>query len=130
MKKLLNITNKIQITREANESILRGREFTLRFAHARVMCSECNCTKIMHARYFRVLWVLSIQIGCSMRVVYAECMKALMNFNQMLLCQIANTYGTFQIVSEDKALIVNERFIYLRKWEVITLFKYILQLAL
>ena len=27
------------------------------------------CTK-MHMRYFRLFWVLSIQIGCSMRVVY------------------------------------------------------------
>ena len=44
-KKLLNITNKIQITREANESILHAHECTLRYAHARVMCSECNCTK-------------------------------------------------------------------------------------
>ena len=39
------------------------------YAHARVMCSECNCTKIMHACYFRVFWVSSIQIGCSMRVL-------------------------------------------------------------
>ena len=27
----------------------------------------------MHARYFRVFWVSSILIGCSMRVVHAEC---------------------------------------------------------
>ena len=27
------------------------------YAHARVRCAECNCTKIMHARYFRVFWV-------------------------------------------------------------------------
>ena len=32
---LLNITNKIQNTREANESVLHAREFPLRYAHAR-----------------------------------------------------------------------------------------------
>ena len=42
----------------------------------RIRCSECNYTKIMHARYFRVFCVSWIQIGCSMRVVYAECMNA------------------------------------------------------
>ena len=26
----------------------------------------------MHARYFRVFWVSSTQIGCSMRVVYSD----------------------------------------------------------
>ena len=57
-------------TREANESILRVRECTLRYAHADVMCSECNCTKIIHARYFHVFWVSSIQISCSVRGVY------------------------------------------------------------
>ena len=31
--------------------------------------------KIMHTCYFRVFWVSSIQIGCSMRVVYLECMN-------------------------------------------------------
>ena len=72
---LSNITNKIQITREANESILRSRKCSLRYAHARVMCSECSCTKIMHARFFRLIWVSSIQIGCSMHVLYAECMN-------------------------------------------------------
>ena len=76
MNKLLNITNKIQITQEANESILCARKCTLRYAHVRVMCLECNCTKIMQACYFRVFWVSSIQIGCSMRVVYVECTKA------------------------------------------------------
>ena len=40
LKMLLNITNKIQITREANESILRARECTLRYAHTHVMCFE------------------------------------------------------------------------------------------
>ena len=39
---LLNITNKVQIIREANESILSTRECTLRYAHAGVMCTECN----------------------------------------------------------------------------------------
>ena len=39
----------------------------------------------MHARYFRVFWVSSIQIGCSMRVVYAECIKI---FNEALNCQM------------------------------------------
>ena len=41
---------------QANESILRALECSLRYAHARVMCSECNCTKIMQARYFRVFF--------------------------------------------------------------------------
>ena len=37
-------------------------------------CSDYNyCTKIMHACYFRLFWVLSIQIGCCMGVVCAEC---------------------------------------------------------
>ena len=66
------------ITRKVNESILRAREYTLRYAHASVRCSKCNyCTKMMHTRYFRVIWVSWIQIGFNMRVVYAECMKKL-----------------------------------------------------
>ena len=32
------------------------------------VCSECSCTKIMHACYFRLSSI-------SMRVVYAECMN-------------------------------------------------------
>ena len=46
------------------------------YATLRVRCLECNDTKIMHACYFCVFWVSSIQIGCSMRVVYAECMNS------------------------------------------------------
>ena len=42
-----------------------AHDCTLRYAHARVMCSERNCTKTMHVCYFRVFWVSSIQIGCS-----------------------------------------------------------------
>ena len=41
----------------------------------RLRCSKCSRTKIMHAHYFSIFWVSSIQIGCSMRVVYWECMK-------------------------------------------------------
>ena len=44
------------------------------YAHARVMCSECNCTKIMHARYFsRILSIVNsdwLQHGRSVRGVY------------------------------------------------------------
>ena len=40
------------------------------YAHAPVRCSECNCTKIMHARYFCVFWVSSMQICCTMRSVW------------------------------------------------------------
>ena len=29
----------------------------------------------LYARNFRIFWELSIQIGCSMRIVYAECMN-------------------------------------------------------
>ena len=47
----------------------------MNYSSVRVRCSECNCTKIMHARYFRVFWVSLIQIGCRMCVVYAECMN-------------------------------------------------------
>ena len=39
------------------------------------MCSECNCTKIMHACYYHIFWVAWIWIGCSMCVVYAEFMN-------------------------------------------------------
>ena len=45
---------------------------TLRYAHTRVRCSECNCTKIMHALYFRIFWQSRIQIGCIMHILY-EC---------------------------------------------------------
>ena len=67
-------------TRLENKSTLRSRKSTLRDAHSRsrkhcATCLECNCTKIMHARYFRIFWVSWIKIGCSMRVVYAECVN-------------------------------------------------------
>ena len=65
---------------QQNIDTLVANEFTLRDATistARGVRSyaECNWTKIMHERYFCVSWVSSIQIGCSMRVVYAECMN-------------------------------------------------------
>ena len=34
------------------------------------LCPECNGIKIMHVRYFCILWVSSVQIDCSMHVVY------------------------------------------------------------
>ena len=42
-------------------------ECILRYAHTRVRCSECSCTKIMHKRdacLVRVFLVFSIQAGC------------------------------------------------------------------
>ena len=41
--------------------------------YAYAQARKCNCIEIMHAHYFCVFWVSSIQIGCSMRIVYAEC---------------------------------------------------------
>ena len=46
-------------------------ECTLHYAQVCLMCSECNCIKIMQADFFCVFWVLSNQIGYSMHVVYA-----------------------------------------------------------
>ena len=59
-----------KITRKVNEPILCAHQCTLHYAHAHVRCSECNCTIIMHAPYFRIFWVSWIHIGCSMRRVY------------------------------------------------------------
>ena len=39
----------------------------------------------MHARYFRVFWVSWILIGCSMRVVYSECMNVFSIFSDIPL---------------------------------------------
>ena len=50
LKKLLDITNKIKITPEANESILRARECTLRYAQEHIMCLECNSIVQNNAR--------------------------------------------------------------------------------
>ena len=33
--------------------------------HHKVRCSQCDCTKKMHTRCFRVFWQLRIQIGCA-----------------------------------------------------------------
>ena len=64
------ITNKIQITREPNESILRAHECTLRSAHARVMRSERN---IMHTLLAHILSIFNpdwLQHARSVRGVY------------------------------------------------------------
>ena len=78
-KKLSNITNKIHLglpVKQINQSYLHVN-IPNAYTHTRVRCLECNWTKIMHARYFRVFWVLSIQIGYSMCIVYAECMNSI-----------------------------------------------------
>ena len=44
-----------------------------RLLHSALCCKLClyNCTKIMHARYFRgIFWVSSHQIGYGMRGVF------------------------------------------------------------
>ena len=74
-KKFLNITHKIKITWKVNKSNLRTCDCTTRYSRMRVTWSECNCTKIMYACYFRIFWVFWIQIRCSMCIVYAECMN-------------------------------------------------------
>ena len=68
-RKLSNITNKIQLPeKQTNQSYMLVNA-PYAYAHTRVKCSECNCTKIMHVHYFRAFWVSSIQIDCSsMRV--------------------------------------------------------------
>ena len=38
----------------ALETTLPARDCILRYANARIRCSEYNCTKIMHARYFGI----------------------------------------------------------------------------
>ena len=57
------------------ESILRLRECILHYVCVR--CSECNCTNIIDACYFCLFWVSWIQIGCSLCVLYADCMNML-----------------------------------------------------
>ena len=64
-----------KITQEIKESVCT-RECTIHHRYTHVMCSECKCMKIMHAVYFHVFWVSWVQIGCSMRLVYAGCKKA------------------------------------------------------
>ena len=66
-KKVFKYYQQNEITRKVNEPIL--------LVHECIRCSECNCTKIMHACYFLVFWVSLIQIGCSMCFVYAKCMN-------------------------------------------------------
>ena len=56
-----------------NKPYTHGKQPYVRDTHTRMQrgrCLEYNCTKIMHARYFRVFWVSSIQIGHYMCVVY------------------------------------------------------------
>ena len=48
------------------------------YLHWSLMFVEWNCTKLMHMHYFRVFWISSIQIGCSMCVVYTEYMDNLL----------------------------------------------------
>ena len=61
----------------------------------------------MHTRYFLIFWVSSIQIGCSMHEVYAECM----NYNYRITenihhhtkwfttCDAAHQKGDFEVKS-------------------------------
>ena len=39
------------------------------------VCSECNCTKIMHAHYLSVFYLKHDTIGQCVRHEYAECMN-------------------------------------------------------
>ena len=66
----LDIANKILMTCVANELDLCYAYAHVSSARGVQSYAECNCTKIMHARYFRVFWVSSIQIGCSVRIKY------------------------------------------------------------
>ena len=50
-QKVIKYNQQKSITQKSNESTLRTRECTLRYAHVHVRCLECNCTKIMHARF-------------------------------------------------------------------------------
>ena len=58
------------------------------FLHACKHCARCSklrrvqLYKNKHMRYFHVFWVSSIQIGCSMHVVYVECMNDSQGQNQ------------------------------------------------
>ena len=60
-----------------NESIQGAHECILHLRSRAQSCSECNCTNIMHTRYFCAFWISCIQIGCSMCAVFAECLNAL-----------------------------------------------------
>ena len=53
-KKLSNITNKIQLPKKQMNQSYACMNAPYAYAHARIRCSECNCTKTMHVRYFRV----------------------------------------------------------------------------
>ena len=57
IKKVFNYYQQNKMTHNVNESILGKRECSIRYADARVRCSECNCTNITHACYFHVFRV-------------------------------------------------------------------------
>ena len=66
----------------------------MRCSHLRQHCersSECNRTKIMHVHYFRVFWVSSIQISCSISVVNAECMN-FVYFIEIVCLQVMSNF--------------------------------------
>ena len=47
---ILKYYHQNEITQKVNESILCECVCTLRYAHSRVRCSECNCTKMIEYR--------------------------------------------------------------------------------
>ena len=97
-KKSLNITTKIQLpgNKWINSMLawinIMWRWHSCSRQHC-TRCPECNCTKIIYANYFHLFWVTSIQIGCSMHVVYTEYEYS------MNSCELTSLYAFLMLVT-------------------------------